>query len=87
MKKKDLAAMEKICLRCFLYGAVLLLLWLAVYITAGTEINALHSKLFDLSDHELTLLHYAGMMTMKLFIFIFFLLPWIALRAERLSRA
>jgi len=38
----------------------------------------IHSEWFDLSKHELAVIHYSGLMFAKVCVFLFFLIPYIA---------
>ena len=47
---------------------------------ASDVIYSLHGGMFDLSPHDLCVIHYCGMAFVKLCVFLFFLFPWIAIR-------
>ncbi|MBI1246815.1 hypothetical protein GC197_03095 [bacterium] len=72
--------LAKILLRCWIIGFALLLFSLVVFLLTGKIIDDIHGRLFGLSPHELDLIIYCGLGLFKLFILIFFLLPWIAIR-------
>ena len=36
--------------------------------------------MFGLSKHELDMIHYSGMGLVKLFVFVFFLFPWLSIK-------
>ena len=69
-----------ILLRCTVFGFVLMLLWFGIYMFLGDLVYDLHGWMFGLSEHELNLIHYCGMGLVKLFVFVFFLFPWLAIR-------
>jgi len=69
---------EKITIRCFIIGMVFMLLWFVLYLAAGDWIFEVHSRWFDVSRHELAVIHYTGLMFTKICIFLFFLAPYIA---------
>ena len=45
--------LAKVLLRCWIFGFVLLLIWLGVVLIGGETIHRLHGPMFGLSDHEL----------------------------------
>ncbi len=63
-----------------MYGIFLLMFWFLMYALAGDWVYRMHSSLFMISRPDFELMHYAGMMFFKLFIFAVFLIPYIALR-------
>ena len=73
-------SLANILLRCWIIGFGLLLLSLVVFLLTGKIIDDIHGRLFGLSPHELDLIIYCGLGLFKLFVLIFFLLPWIAIR-------
>ena len=56
------------------------LFWFAMFYFAHDWIYALHAKFFSLSKENFDAIHYAGMAYYKLTIFLFFLVPYLALR-------
>jgi hypothetical protein len=70
----------KVLLRCFLLGLALLLLWFVMVWLFGDFVYRVHSYFFDITWGQFETIHYAGMMALKLVIFTFFLLPYIAIR-------
>jgi hypothetical protein len=75
-----LDTLAKILLRCVVLGFLLLLLWFGAYLLAGDIAYGLQSRLFDLTRHELSLIHYCGMALVKSCVLLFFLFPYIAIR-------
>ncbi len=55
-----LDTLAKILLRCFVFGFLLLLLWFGACLLTGTLFYELQSRLFDLTRHELRLIHFCG---------------------------
>jgi len=39
-----------------------------------------HGRMFGLSQHELSVIHYCGMAFAKLVVILFFFFPWLAIR-------
>ncbi|MBI5686406.1 MAG: hypothetical protein HZC54_15140 [Verrucomicrobia bacterium] len=75
-----LDALAKVLLRCALLGILLLLLWSGICAFAGDLVYGIHGKLFDLTRHELCLIHYCGLAFTKICVLLFFLFPYIAIR-------
>jgi hypothetical protein len=75
-----LDALAMVLLRCFLLGMVLLLVWAGVFLAAGDLLYRLWGPLFALSQHEMNLMHFYGIMFVKCLVLLFFLFPHIAIR-------
>ena len=73
-------AFERVLLRCWIIGTILMLFSLVVFLLTGEMIHEIHGRIFGLTSHELDLIMYCGLGFFKLFVFIFFLIPWIAIR-------
>ena len=74
-----LEAVAKILLRCWIIGFLLMLFSLVVFMLTGEIIYEVHGKMFGLSPHELDLIMYCGLALFKVFVLIFFLLPWLSI--------
>ncbi|MFH1921947.1 MAG: DUF6868 family protein, partial [Planctomycetota bacterium] len=70
-----LDVVAKILLRCFAFGFLLLLVWLASLLVAGDWAYQVHSRLFDLSEHDFDVMNYYGLACTKMCTFLFFLGP------------
>jgi len=68
----------KILLRCWIFGFVLLFIWLGAFMSGA--VYKLHGPLMDLSNHDLNVIHYCGMAFVKLVVILFFFFPWAAIR-------
>jgi len=68
----------KILLRCWIFGLVLLFVWLGAFLSGA--VYKLHGPLMDLSNHDLNVIHYCGMAFVKLVVILFFFFPWAAIR-------
>ena len=66
-------------LACTLINAVMLMLWGGMLILAPAWIYKKHGKWFKLSVERFDAIHYAGMTFFKLCIFVFNLVPYLAL--------
>ena len=72
--------LAKVLLRCWIISFGLGVFSFVVFMLTGEIIHEIHGKMFGLSPHELDLIMYCGLGFFKLFVFIFFLFPWIAIR-------
>lgn len=72
-----LDAVAGVCIRCFMLGIAFVLIWFLCCVS-GNWMYQIHSKWFELSDHEFAMINYSGLMFAKVCIFLFFLLPYIA---------
>ncbi|PWU14132.1 MAG: hypothetical protein C5B49_13705 [Bdellovibrio sp.] len=61
-----------------IFGVVLVLIWLGLYLTGFI----CSFQMFDLTPHECGVITYGGIGLMKLLVYTFFLLPWLAIRLE-----
>jgi hypothetical protein len=77
----DRKFVEGVLLRCFIIGFVVLMIWFVFFLVAGGLIYDVHGSMFkEITDRQFEVIHYCGMGLTKLFIFVFFLVPYIALR-------
>ncbi len=81
-----LGVVGKVLLRCFLLGYLLLLAWLACFLFAPGLIHGI-GKLFDLTAHEVNVIHYCGMAFVKSCVLLFFFLPYISIRLVLKNRS
>ena len=72
--------LAKVLIRCWFLGTALLLFSFVIFMLTGEIIDDIHGRWFGLTPHELDLIIYCGLGLFKLFVFIFFLFPWIAIR-------
>jgi hypothetical protein len=72
--------LARVLLRCWIIGFLLLFFSFAMFMLTGDFIDQIHGNMFGLSAHELDLIIYCGLGMFKLFVFIFFLFPWLAIR-------
>jgi len=77
----------KTLLRCWIIGFLMMLLSLVVFMLTGEVIYSIHGKMFGLSPHELDLIMYCGLGLFKVFVLIFFLLPWVSVKLVLRSRS
>ena len=74
-----LDAVAKVLLRCFVLGFLFLLLWFVVYLAGGDAIYR-QGTWFDLTPHEVNVIHYCGMGLVKGCVLLFFFFPYIGIR-------
>lgn len=72
--------LAKVLLRCWIFGLLLLLFSFGVFMLAGEKIDRVHGKMFGISEHELDLIIYCGLGLLKLFVLVFFFIPWLAIK-------
>ena len=72
--------LAKVLIRCWIFGVLLLLFSFVVFMLTGEIIDDIHGKMFGLTAHELDLIIYCGLALHKLFLNLFFLFPWLAIR-------
>ena len=65
---------------CSVINLGLLMIWFVMFRFAHDWIYTIHSRWFELSVTRFDSIHYAGMTFFKLFIFIFFLTPYLVLK-------
>jgi hypothetical protein len=64
---------------CTVINFGLLIVWFVGFLVARDWIHRLHGKWFKLSEESFDVIQYAGMGIFKLLIFVFNLVPYIAL--------
>ncbi len=72
--------LARVLLRCWLFGYVLLFIWLAAILLGSDSIYRMHSSMFGLTLHELAVISYGGLGLLKLVVLTFFFIPWLAIR-------
>jgi len=75
-----LDAAAGICLRCFVLAVCLLLFSFVFYLLAGDWAYSIHSRWFEISRHDFDLMFYCWMAFIKIVTFLFFLLPFLAIK-------
>ena len=70
---------REVLMWCTIINAVMLLVWFAMFALAGDWIYRCHSKWFPLPRETFNAIHYSGMALFKLAIFVFNLVPFLAL--------
>ena len=70
--------LAKVLVRCWIFGFVLLLLWLAALLTG--IIHKLQGPMMGLSHNELDVIHYSWMAFLKLLVLVLFFIPWLSIK-------
>lgn len=65
---------------CTLINMGLLLWWFLAFVFMRDLVKRIHGKWFHLSDESFDKLHYAGMTLFKIFVLVFNLVPYLAMR-------
>ena len=77
----DRKFVEGVLLRCVVLGFVVLIIWFVFVLLGPGFLYDVHGSLFkEITVRQFQVIHYCGMGLLKLLIFVFFLVPYIALR-------
>ena len=80
-----LDALAKVLLQCWVFGFVLLFIWLGAALWMSDFIHGLHGPMFGLTKYELDVIFYCGMGLLKLCVLVFFFIPWLAIKVVLLK--
>lgn len=75
----NLETAREFLLWCTVINYAVLLVWFAVFTLAHDWLHRLHGRWFPLPAERFDAIHYAAMALYKLAIFLFNLVPWVAL--------
>lgn len=75
-----LEAIGGILIRCFVMGIALMIIWLGFLVFAGEFTYKVHSWFIPISRQQFDCIHYGAIAITKGCIFLYFLLPYIAIR-------
>ncbi len=75
-----LDAVAGVFLRCFVLAFCLLLFSFVFYLLAADWAYSIHSSWFGISRHDFDLMYYCWMAFTKMASFLFFLIPFIAIK-------
>ena len=64
---------------CTLINFGILLVWGLAFVAGHRWIYRVHGRMFAMTEERFSAIHYAGMAGYKLLIFVFNLVPWVAL--------
>lgn len=76
----DLELLEAFLLWCSIINITILFLWFFMFVFAKSFIYNLHSKWFKIPQDRFDSIHYSAMAFWKLSLFLFNIVPYIALR-------
>ena len=77
----DRKFVERVRLRCVILGTVVLIIWFLFFLVAGGLIYSVHGGFFkEITVRQFQVIHYCGMGLTKIFVFVFFLFPYVAIR-------
>jgi hypothetical protein len=83
----DRKFVEGVLLRSFVLGFVVLIIWFLFIVFAGGLAYDVHGSLFkEITVRQFEVIHYCGMGLLKLFVSVFFFIPYIAMRWTGKSR-
>ena len=75
-----LDAFSKVLIRSFIIATVFLLLWFCFFLFCADMAYPIHSRWFHLSRESFNMVNYCGMALIKAVVFLFFLVPYLAIR-------
>lgn len=75
----ELAIIKSFLLWATLLNFAVLTFWFLMLAFAHNWVYRMHSKWFKMSEEQFSVVHYSGMLILKMAIFFFYLLPYIAI--------
>ncbi len=75
-----LETVAMVLIRCFWIGFAIVLFWFVIILCASDFVYQVHSTFFTMSETQFDLMHYGGLGLTKLVVFIFFLIPYLAIK-------
>ena len=75
-----LDAIAAVLIRCFVIGMALMFLWFGILVLAGDFTYNVHSQFIPIPRQQFDCIQYAAIAITKGCIFLFFLLPYIAIK-------
>ena len=76
----DLELLKSFLLWCSIINTSILAIWFLMFVFAKDFVYSLHSKWFKLPQDKFDAIHYAAMAFWKLSVFLFNVVPYVALR-------
>ncbi len=78
----DRKYVEGVLLRCVILGFAVLIFWFVMFLVAGGLMHEVHKVIFGItiSRTDFNLMNDCGIGLLKLFVFLFFFIPYIAMR-------
>ncbi len=78
--RETLQLFARLFLICYILGMALLTFWFVIFLAIGNLGHTIHSFFFNISEYDYKLMSYYGMAAVKIFSFVFFLIPFIAIK-------
>ncbi len=78
--KEQLELISGVLIKAFAAGLIILVVWVIFSIFGAEAAFKIHEEMFGIAAEKLMVINYAGMGLFKLFLFSFFLLPYIGIR-------
>ena len=81
-----LEAVSRVLIRCFVIVVIGLLLWGGMILLAGDWVYGVHSTVFPMTQDQFYAIHYTLIALTKIFIFLFFLVPYVSIKLVLLKK-
>ncbi len=79
----DIESIQLFLIRCTVVNFAILFVWFAFFVFARDWMRSIHEKFFSLSNETFDVIHYCGMASFKILIFVFNLGPLVAISLAR----
>lgn len=76
----DIQLVSRILLWCIIFDVCFLSLWFFMFLSARNWIYRMHTRWFRISKEQFDGIHYAGMAFFKLATWLFFIIPYLAIK-------
>jgi len=76
----DIDSLRSLLGWCTIFNSGLLLFWAVCFIFCRSFIHSFHGRMFEIPATTMNAIHYSGMLFFKIVIFVFNLVPYLALR-------
>jgi len=76
----------RVLIRCFFIGMLFMLPWFLIIMVAGEWAHSIHKIWFEITWHEFQVMNYCALGLFKISLFVFFLLPYIAIRLAQRNK-
>ena len=76
----DTVSLSRVLLWCIIFDVCFLLIWFLMFLSARNWIYRMHTRWFKISEEQFDSIHYAGMAIFKLATWVFFIIPYLAIR-------
>jgi hypothetical protein len=76
----DTVLLSRVLLWCIIFDFCFLLTWFLMFLSARNWIYRMHTRWFKISEEQFDSIHYAGMATFKIATWVFFIIPYLAIK-------